>query len=238
MRFSLLLASVVPFVYLWHDAMNLRAGEAPPPNVVVIFIDDMGYADIGPFGAKEVPTPHLDRMAREGRKFTDFIVPTAVCSASRVALLTGCIHERVGIRGALGPQAKIGISSSETTLAEICKSKGYATACFGKWHLGHHPAFLPVRHGFDVYYGLPYSNDMWPFHPEDVASRKANPARKPNYPDLPMIEGDKIVDAEVTADDQKKMTREYTQRAVQFIKTNSQKPFFLYLPHNMVHGPL
>lgn len=238
MRFSLLLASVVPFVYLWHDAMNLRAGEASTPNVVVIFIDDMGYGDIGPFGAKEVPTPHLDRMANEGRKFTDFIVPTAVCSASRVALLTGCIHERVGIRGALGPQAKIGISSSETTLAEICKSKGYATACFGKWHLGHHPVFLPTRHGFDVYYGLPYSNDMWPFHPEDVASRKANPARKPNYPDLPMFEGDKIVDAEVTADDQKKMTREYTQRAVEFIKTNSQKPFFLYLPHNMVHVPL
>jgi arylsulfatase A-like enzyme len=210
----------------------------PSPNIIVIFIDDMGYADIGPFGATETATPHLDRMAKEGRKFTDFIVPTAVCSASRVALLTGCIHERVGIRGALGPQAKIGIASSETTLAEICQSKGYATACFGKWHLGHLAPFLPTRHGFDIYYGLPYSNDMWPFHPEDVAAKRANPTRKPNYPDLPMFEGESIVDSEVTADDQKKMTREYTRRAVQFIQSNASKPFFLYLPHNMVHVPL
>ncbi|XZE36249.1 sulfatase family protein [Pirellulaceae bacterium SH501] len=238
MRLSSLLACFVTFLLPWHATKVLCGDEASTPNVVVIFIDDMGYADIGPFGAKEVSTPHLDRMAREGRKFTDFIVPTAVCSASRAALLTGCIHERVSIRGALGPQAKIGISSAETTLAEICKSKGYATACFGKWHLGHHPAFLPLRHGFDVYYGLPYSNDMWPFHPEDVAARKANTAKKPNYPDLPMFEGETIVDAEVTAEDQKKMTREYTRRAVQFIQSNSKKPFFLYLPHNMVHVPL
>lgn len=238
MRLSYLLACFVPLLTSCYAARTMQAAGSATPNVVLIFIDDMGYADIGPFGAKEVATPHLDRMAKEGRKFTDFIVPTAVCSASRAALLTGCIHERVSIRGALGPQAKIGISSEETTLAEICKSKGYATACFGKWHLGHHPAFLPLRHGFDVYYGLPYSNDMWPFHPEDVAARKANPARKPNYPDLPMIEGESVVDAEVTAEDQKKMTREYTRRAVQFIRANAEKPFFLYLPHNMVHVPL
>lgn len=243
MRIATLLACWFGFLSAALACGSPVAGQQPSPsipspNIVVIFIDDMGYADIGPFGATETATPHLDRMAKEGRKFTDFIVPTAVCSASRVALLTGCIHERVGIRGALGPQAKMGIASSETTLAEICKSKGYATACFGKWHLGHLAPFLPTRHGFDIYYGLPYSNDMWPFHPEDVAAKRANPNRKPNYPNLPMFEGESIVDSEVTADDQKKMTREYTRRAVQFIQSNASKPFFLYLPHNMVHVPL
>ena len=120
----------------------------PPPNVVIIFIDDMGYADIGPFGAKGYATPNLDRMAKEGRKFTDFYVTTAVCSASRAGLLTGCYNVRVSIMGALGPKSRTGINESETTLAEICKQKGYATACYGKWHLGHHRKFLPLQHGF------------------------------------------------------------------------------------------
>ena len=117
-----------------------------PPNVVVIFIDDMGYADIGPFGANTYETPHLDQMAAEGMKFTDFQVSSAVCSASRAALLTGCYHRRIGFQGALGPTAEVGISDGELTLAELCKQKDYATAIFGKWHLGHHPRFLP--HGF------------------------------------------------------------------------------------------
>ena len=134
------------------------------PNLVVIFIDDMAYADIGPFGGK-IPTPNLDRMAAEGMRFTDFSAATAVCSASRAALLTGCYHRRVGIAGALGPNSKLGLHQRELTLAEVCKQKGYATACFGKWHLGHHPKFLPTNHGFDEFYGLPYSNDMWPLHP-------------------------------------------------------------------------
>jgi arylsulfatase A-like enzyme len=212
--------------------------SAKTPNVVIIFIDDMGYADIGPFGATNVRTPNLDRMAKQGRKFTDFIVSSAVCSASRSALLTGCIHERIGFRGALGPQSKMGIAASEVTLGEICKQNGYATACFGKWHLGHHPKFLPTRHGFDVYYGLPYSNDMWPFHPEDIAARAKNPKKKPNYPPLPMIEGTRIVDEEVTGEDQTLMTVEYTQRAVKFIKEHAAGPFFVYMPHSMVHVPL
>ena len=134
----------------------------------MIFIDDMGYADIGPFGAQGYSTPNLDRMAAEGMKFTDFVVSSAVCSASRVALMTGCYHRRVGIDGALGPRAEIGIDAREMTLAEVCKQKGYATACFGKWHLGHHPKFLPLQHGFDEYFGLPYSNDMWPLHPDYI----------------------------------------------------------------------
>ena len=142
-----------------------QAQQAKLPNIVVIFIDDMGYADIGPFGAEGYETPNLDRMAAEGMKFTDFVVSSAVCSASRAALMTGCYHRRIGIAGALGPKATHGINADEVTLAEICRQKGYATAIFGKWHLGHHPKFLPLQHGFDEYFGLPYSNDMWPYHP-------------------------------------------------------------------------
>ena len=196
------------------------------PNIVVIFIDDMGYADIGPFGAKGYKTPHLNRMAKEGIRFTDFYVAQAVCSASRTALLTGCYPNRLGLHGALGPSAKHGINDNETTIAEVLKTKGYATAIYGKWHLGHHPQFLPTRHGFDEYFGLPYSNDMWPKHPE---------AKPGTYPDLPLIEGEKVVQL---MPDQTHLTRQYTERAVSFIERNKAKPFFLYVPHTMVHVPL
>lgn len=208
-----------------------------PPNVVVIFVDDLGYADIGPFGGS-IPTPNLDRMAREGMRFTDFSVSSAVCSASRAALLTGCYHQRVGIAGALGPDAQIGIHPDETTIAELCKTKGYATACFGKWHLGHHPKFLPRQHGFDEYFGLPYSNDMWPLHPA-YANLPADAAkRKQGYPPLPLLENDHVVDREVTAADQAQLTKQYTERAVSFIERHREQPFFLYVPHSMVHVPL
>src|SRR3954469_847287 len=124
--------------------MTLRAADpARPPNFVIVFVDDMGYGDIGPFGAKAIDTPNLDRMAAEGMRFTDFYVGQAVCSASRAALMTGCYPNRVGILGALGPKSKIGINSNEVTLAEILKSRGYATAIYGKWHLGDAPQFLP-----------------------------------------------------------------------------------------------
>src|SRR5215208_5333134 len=139
-----------------------------PPNIVIIFIDDMGYADIGPFGATAYKTPHLDQMAKEGRIFTDFHSATAVCSASRAALLTGCYPERVSILGALNWNAKHGISDKETTLAQLCKTRGYATAVYGKWHLGHHRQFLPLQHGFDEYFGLPYSNDMSPLQADMI----------------------------------------------------------------------
>ena len=211
---------------------------ADTPNFVVIFMDDMGYADIGPFGAKDYPTPHLDRMAAEGMRFTDFQVSSAVCSASRAALLTGCYHRRIGFQGALGPKAEIGIAASEVTLAEICKQKGYATAIYGKWHLGHHPKFLPTNHGFDEYFGLPYSNDMWPFHPNYVDLAPDDPKRKNNYPPLPLVENTKVVDADVTPEDQEQLTTQYTERAVEFIRRNKNKPFFLYVPHSMVHVPL
>jgi len=208
-----------------------------PPNVVIIFIDDMGYADIGPFGGR-IPTPNLDRMAREGMKFTDFVSSTAVCSAARASLLTGCYNVRLGIHGAFGPRARSGIHEDEVTLAEICKQKGYATACFGKWHLGHHPKFLPLQHGFDEYFGLPYSNDMWPLHPDYADLPAGAAARKRGYPPLPLIEGNKVIDAEVTGAEQALLTTQYTERAVDFIERHRDEPFLLYVPHSMVHVPL
>ena len=208
------------------------------PNVVVIFIDDLGYADIGPFGKNAFETPALDQMAAEGIRFTDFVSATAVCSASRAALMTGCYHRRVGISGALGPNAKHGLNSDEMTIAELCKQKDYATACFGKWHLGHHKPFLPLQHGFDEYYGLPYSNDMWPWHPAYADLPKDAVKRKQGYPDLPIFEGNEIADAEVTGEDQEQLTTDYTNKAVDFINRNHESPFFLYVPHSMVHVPL
>jgi arylsulfatase A len=195
------------------------------PNFVIIFTDDQGYADVGCFGAKGFETPNLDRMAAEGVRFTDFYVAAASCTPSRAALMTGCYPQRVGLPHVLGPNAKIGINSEEQTIAEILKPLGYATACYGKWHLGHHPEFLPTRHGFDDYFGLPYSNDMWPNHPE----------RPGGYPDLPLIEGEKIIEYNP---DQTKLTTWYTERAVKFIEANKDRPFFVYLPHSMVHVPL
>ena len=207
-----------------------------PPNVVVIFIDDMGYGDIGPFGAEGYATPNLDRMAKEGRKFTDFYVTQAVCSASRAGLLTGCYNVRVSILGALGPKSDIGINADEVTIAEICKQQGYATACYGKWHLGHHRQFLPMQHGFDDYFGLPYSNDMWPYHP-GVADLPMEERLK-RWPHLPLIDKNEVINAQVTGEDQEQLTTQYTERAVGFINKNKDRPFFLYVPHSMVHVPL
>jgi arylsulfatase len=200
------------------------------PNVVLIFADDLGYGDIGCFGAKGWATPNIDRIAREGVKFTDFHAAQPVCSASRAGLLTGCYPNRIGIHGALGPKAAHGISDKEMTLAQLVKQKGYATGMVGKWHLGHHTKFLPVHHGFDSYFGLPYSNDMWPEHP-DGKQRK-------NYPTLPLIENDKVINPALTHADQAKLTRQYTERAVKFIAANQSKPFFLYVAHTFPHVPL
>ena len=222
----------------------LAVGPAPQavaatkksPNLVVIFMDDMAYADIGPFGAKAYPTPHLDRMAKEGRKFTDFYVTQAVCSASRAGLLTGCYNVRVGIFGALGPKSNNGLHANEVTLAELCKQKGYATAIYGKWHLGHHKQFLPMQHGFDDYFGLPYSNDMWPYHPGVLHLPMKE--RLKRWPHLPLIDKNEIINTQVSGKDQELLTTQYTERAVEFIKKNRDNPFFLYVPHSMVHVPL
>lgn len=220
--------------------MNLLATTAPaveqPPNVVLVFADDLGYGDIGCYGAKGWKTPNIDKLAADGVRFTDFYVAQAVCSASRTALLTGCYPNRIGILGALGPQSKHGIHDDETTIAEVLRSRGYATAIYGKWHLGHHPRFLPVRHGFDEYFGLPYSNDMWPYHP-GVAHLPMEERLK-RWPYLPLIQGDKVVNPNVTAADQKHLTTWYTERAVKFIESHRDQPFFVYIPHAMPHVPL
>ncbi len=216
------------FLILALLAFFPRPTPAAPPNIVIIFTDDQGYADVGCFGAVGFETPNLDRMAREGRRFTNFHVAQAVCSASRTALLTGCYPNRIGIAGALGPGSRHGISSGETTIADMLKQRGYATCAVGKWHLGHLPPFLPTRHGFDEWLGLPYSNDMWPLHPE-------NPK---GYPPLPLYDGEKIINASVTHEVQSQLTTMYTERAVSFIERSKDKPFFLYLAHNMPHVPL
>jgi arylsulfatase A len=217
---------------------NEAAPPRRPPNIVLIYIDDLGYGDIRPFGNPAYPTPNLDQLQREGRAFTDFSVSSAVCSSSRAALLTGCYHTRLGIHGALGPRSKIGIAASETTLGELCKTRGYATACIGKWHLGDTHQFLPLQHGFDEYYGLPYSNDMWPKHPELIKLPKETAERKSSYPPLPLFEGNQIADEQVTAEDQMRLTTDYTTKAVEFIERHRDQPFLLYLPHAMVHVPL
>ncbi|MGC6466937.1 MAG: sulfatase-like hydrolase/transferase [Akkermansiaceae bacterium] len=199
---------------------------AEKPNVVVIFCDDMGYGDVGCFGAKGWKTPHIDSIAENGVKLTDFYVAQPVCSASRTALLTGCYPNRLGISGALSQRSTVGIHEDETTLAELCQSQGYATAMYGKWHLGYQEKFLPVKHGFDDYFGYPYSNDMWPSGPVRFVK---------SYPLLPLIEDDEIV---ARVRDQTWMTTWITERSVQFIKNSKDKPFFLYLAHPQPHVPL
>ncbi len=214
---------------LSDDGRQAPATARRPPNVIVIFADDLGYADIGPFATRadtaRPRTPHLDRMAAEGIRLTSFYAAQAVCSASRAALLTGNYPNRIGIRGALMPKSQIGLSDSEKTIAEVLKPRGYATAIYGKWHLGDNRQFLPTHHGFDEYLGLPYSNDMWPHHPQ----------RKNFFPPLPLIEGDEVAEIDP---DQSQLTRRYTERAVRFIERHRDTPFFVYVPHSMPHVPL
>jgi arylsulfatase A len=226
-------AAAVAVCLLAGIAPGARDGATPsaqrPPNVIIVFADDLGYADIGPFsertGSARPRTPNLDRMAAEGIRLTDFYVAQAVCSASRAALLTGAYSNRIGITGALNHRATHGINASETTIAEVLKARGYATAIYGKWHLGHEQPFLPRQHGFDEYLGLPYSNDMWPRHPQ----------QKDFYPDLPLIDGDRVRQLDP---DQSRLTAMYTDRAVSFVERHRDRPFFLYLAHTMPHVPL
>ena len=231
--FALPVCLAASFMFAGHAATT-----AVLPNIVIIFTDDQGYADVGVFGAKGFHTPNLDRMASEGCIFRNFHVAQPVCSASRAGLLTGCYPNRIGIHGALGPSSKVGISSNEMTLAELVKQRGYATAIFGKWHLGDAPQFLPLQHGFDEYFGLPYSNDMWPLHPDLIKLPPNDAKRKRGYPDLIMFEGNKVVIPQVTHEDQNQLTTWYTEHAVKFIEQHKDHPFFLYLAHNMPHVPL
>lgn len=196
------------------------------PNVILIQLDDMGYGDLSLTGATGYTTPHIDNMARDGLFFTHYYSPQAVSSASRAGILTGCYPNRIGLHGALGPHSNMGISEEEETVAEVLKKRGYATAAYGKWHLGTSRQFLPTSHGFDEFYGIPYSNDMWPRHPTG------------KFPDLPLFENEEIVNPAVTPDDQTQFTTDFTRRTVEFIKRNRYNPFFIYLAHPMPHVPL
>ncbi len=188
------------------------------PNIVILFADDLGYGDLGCYGHPTIATPELDRMAAEGMRFTQFYSTACVCTPSRAALLTGRLPARTGMysdqRRVLFPNSAEGLAPEEVTLAEVLKGRGYATACIGKWHLGHLPQYLPTRHGFDVYFGIPYSNDMKP---------------------VPVIRGEEVIEEPA---DQTTLTRRYTDEAIRFIEAHKAEPFFLYLPHTFPHVPL
>ncbi len=218
--------------------------QAAKPNFIIIFADDQGYGDLSCFGSKTIRTPNIDRIAKEGRKFTSFMVASPVCTPSRSALLTGCYPKRVGMhQHVLFPSSTKGLNPKEHTIADHLKSQGYATACFGKWHLGHHKEVLPTSNGFDTYFGIPYSNDM--NHPDNKGKPKGGWAGMDilwNDPEstltkwkTPLFEDEKIVELPV---DQRTVTRRYTQKSIDFIKANKDKPFFVYLPHSMPHIPL
>lgn len=229
---------------------------ADKPNIVLINVDDLGYADIGPYGNTTQATPHLDRMAREGRLLTSHY-GAPVCSPSRASLMTGCYPKRaLPISHVLFPASAVGLASEEITVAEVLKSAGYATACIGKWHLGDQLEFLPTRQGFDYYYGLPYSNDMGP--PEDgTKSNYGKPlpqrtAKQSNekgtnlpedgvrgnlQPPLPLMENERVIER-VKADEQATLTRRYTEKVTNFIREHKAAPFFVYFPHTAVHFPL
>jgi arylsulfatase A len=217
---------------------------APKPNIVLIFTDDQGYGDLGSFGSTTIRTPHLDRLAAEGRKFTSFVSASSICTPSRAALLTGSYPRRVGMHGGvLFPASTTGLHPGEHTIADHLKQQGYATACFGKWHLGHHPEVLPTANGFDTYYGIPYSNDM--NHPDNKGKPKGgtegmdelwiDPESTLTKWQTPLMENEKIVELPV---DQRTITRRCTDRAVAFIEENRERPFFVYLPYSMPHIPL
>jgi arylsulfatase A len=202
--------------------------ETTGPNIIIIFADDLGYGDIEGYGAS-YPTPNLLSLQKDGMKFTNFYAQPQ-CSPSRAALMTGCYPQRVGIPWVVGPEGPawtkdkffIGLNPEEKTLPEMLKDVNYTTGIIGKWHLGHHLQHLPTHHGFDMFFGLPYSNDMWP-------------TNNPDFPDLPLMEGEKIVEKNP---DQTQLTRRYTERAISFISQNRSKPFFLYVAHAMPHVPI
>jgi arylsulfatase A-like enzyme len=217
---------------------------AAKPNFIIIFADDQGYGDLSCFGSKTIDTPNIDRIAKEGRKFTSFMVASPVCTPSRAALLTGCYPKRVGMhQHVLFPSSTKGLNPNENTIADHLKGQGYATACFGKWHLGHHKEVLPTSNGFDTYFGIPYSNDM--NHPDNRGKPRGgwqgmdilwnDPKSTLTKWKTPLFEDEEIIEVPV---DQRTITRRCTQKSIDFIKANKDKPFFVYLPHSMPHIPL
>jgi len=208
------------------------------PNIILIFMDDMGYGDLSCYGATQYKTPNLDKLASQGMRFTNFVSAQAVCSASRAGIMTGCYPNRVGISGALFPDSPIGLNPSEEIIPEVLKKQDYKTAAIGKWHLGHLREFLPLQQGFDEYLGLPYSNDMWPVNYDGTLITAEKNNRKFNFPPLPLIDGNEKIREIKTLEDQSELTSIYTERAVRFITENKKGSFFLYLAHSMPHVPL
>lgn len=211
--------------------------ETKTPNVIIIFMDDMGYGDPVCYGGGPYQTPNMDALAASGMRFTEFFAAQAVCTASRSALITGCYPTRIGMYGAIDHNAKFALNPAEQTIAELLKAKGYKTGMVGKWHLGHKVPFLPLQNGFDEFYGLPYSNDMWPYD-YNGAKWKDTSFWRAKYPPLPLIEGNETIKIISSFEDQDELTTGYTKRAVSFINKNKNTPFFLYLAHSMVHVPL
>jgi len=207
------------------------------PNVIIIFMDDMGYGDIEPYGMTGIPTPNFNRVAKEGTRFTHFSVGQPVCTASRAALLTGCYPNRIGMTGALLPQSKEALNPKEETIASLLKQVGYTTAMLGKWHLGNRPPYFPLHYGFDSFYGLPYSHDIWPVDYDGKPITDVKNMRG-SWPHLTIYQGDQKVDSILSLQDQARLTTAYTEKAVTFIRENKKKPFFLYLAHSMPHVPL
>jgi len=198
-----------------------------PPNMVLINCDDLGYGDLGCYGSPMQATPHLDRLAGQGMRLTDFHVGSPVCSASRAALMTGCYPQRIGMPGVLFPGQDTGLHPAEETIATRLKRRGYATQIVGKWHCGDQPEFLPTRFGFDHYYGLPYSNDM---------GRQARPGdKRTEWPPLPLLRDEDVIQQQP---DQASLTERYLEESVRFIRAHREQPFFLYLAHMYVHLPL
>ncbi|MFK7852116.1 MAG: sulfatase [Akkermansiaceae bacterium] len=229
------------FLILAAAVLSLLQASAAKPNFIIIFTDDQGYNDLSCFGSETIKTPHIDQLAKEGRKLTSFMVASPVCTPSRAALLTGSYPKRVGLhKHVIFPKYDYGLNPAEYTIADHFKSLGYATACIGKWHLGHLPEILPRQHGFDSYYGIPYSNDM--NHPDNKGKPKVSSDDTWTNQDevvkkwkTPLIENEEIIELPV---DQRTITRRYTDKAIEFVTANKEKPFFLYLPHSMPHIPL
>tara|TARA_R110002049_G_scaffold309179_1_gene518020 strand:+ start:32712 stop:34121 length:1410 start_codon:yes stop_codon:yes gene_type:complete len=215
------------FISCKSKTENVASKVDLPPNIVLIFTDDQGYQDIGVFGSPNILTPNIDQMAKDGVKLTSYYSAQPICSASRAGIMTGCYPNRIGIHNALGPGSPVGINANETTMAEMLKAKGYKTAIYGKWHLGDDQKFLPTRHGFDEWFGIPYSNDMWPHHPWQGTVF--------NFLPLPLYENETVID---TLEDQSQLTTRLTEKSVDFINRNKDNPFFLYVPHPQPHVPL
>jgi arylsulfatase A len=243
MRTSLLLTFLFALAFLFSAAG--RAVAQDKPNIILIFADDLGYADVGCFGAKGFKTPNIDRMAAEGLRLTSFYTGCSVCSGSRAALLTGRHYQRVGVPPVMFPGNKNGLNPNEITIARLLRLLGYQTFIVGKWHLGHLAKYLPTRHGFESYYGIPYSNDM-AIDPVNARFAKGVLFREGKTEELvrmekgtggkaPLMRGDEVIEYPV---DQTTLTQRYTAEAVRLIRDNKGKPFFLYLPHTMPHVPL